>query len=46
MIWLYNIFVLGGAGYVVFALGHSGWWIVWAILLLRSEASENAERDD
>lgn len=30
---LYEGFVLGGTSYVVFALGHSGWWLVLAVVM-------------
>lgn len=31
-ILLYEGLVLGGTGYAVFALGHSGWWFLLAAL--------------
>lgn len=34
LIW--NIFVWGWAGYVVFGLGNSGWWFLLALLLTAS----------
>lgn len=33
---LYNLAVLGGCGYVVFGLGHSGRWFALAVILLAS----------
>ena len=30
---LYEILVLGGTGYAVFVLGHSGWWFILGCLL-------------
>ena len=30
---LYEGLVLGGTGYAVFVLGHSGWWFLLAALL-------------
>ena len=29
---LYETLIIGGCGYVVFGLGHSGWWFVLAVL--------------
>ena len=30
---IYQSLVLGGGGYVVFWLGHSGWWMILAAIL-------------
>ena len=30
---LFEALVLGGCGYAVFVLGHSGWWFVLAVVL-------------
>lgn len=32
-ILIYETLVIGGAGYAVFVLGHSGWWFLLAALL-------------
>lgn len=29
----WQVMVWGGAGYVVFVLGHSGWWMAFALFL-------------
>lgn len=31
-ILLYESLVIGGCGYAVFVLGHSGWWFALAVL--------------
>lgn len=38
LIW--NLAVLFGTGYVVFGLGHSGWWFVLAVFLFTSGDSK------
>jgi len=30
---LYESLVLGGTGYVVFFMGHNGWWFLLAVLM-------------
>jgi len=30
---LYESLILGGCGYAVFVLGHSGWWFVLAVFM-------------
>jgi hypothetical protein len=32
-ILVYQLIVLGGTGYAVFVLEHSGWWFLLAVLL-------------
>lgn len=34
MSYVWNFVLLFGASYVVFDLGHSGWWFVLAILMM------------
>lgn len=34
--WLYNVLLISGTGYVVFVLGHSGWWFLLTLVLLCS----------
>jgi hypothetical protein len=31
---LFRLIILGTTAYVVFGLGHSGWWFLFAILLM------------
>lgn len=31
---LYNAFLLGGTAYIVFWLGHSGWWFLFTFIFL------------
>jgi hypothetical protein len=35
-VFLYNAFVVGGAGYVVLGLGRSPWWFLVAALFIFS----------
>lgn len=30
----WNLFIILGCAYVVFGLGHSGWWFLLAVMLL------------
>jgi hypothetical protein len=39
----YNLAVLFGCGYVVFGLGHSGWWFALALICLASSKSSDDE---
>lgn len=41
-ITLFEILVLGGCGYAVFVLGHSGWWFLLAMFI--SSAAYPPER--
>ncbi len=34
--FLWNVLLLGSVGYVVFGLGHSGWWFLAATLVFRT----------
>jgi len=34
---LYNLAIIFGTAYLVFGLGHSGWWFLLAIILLAKE---------
>lgn len=36
---LYEALILGGTGYAVFALGHSGWWFLLAAIFSYSAYS-------
>lgn len=36
MVILYNALLIGACGYVVFGLGHSGWWFLLAAVLTMS----------
>ncbi len=35
-VWMWNTMVLVGTAYVVFGLGHSGWWFALALCLMQS----------
>ena len=44
LIW--GLIVLIGCSYVVFVLGHSGWWFCLALFLLAWDSCENNEEDE
>lgn len=48
MFWLcllvWNLAVLLGFGYVIFGLGHSPWWALVAITLVKSGKSDDAPK--
>lgn len=37
---IWNIFVLGGCAYVVFGLDRSGWWFLFAVILLLKDGKK------
>ena len=42
--YIYVLIVLGACGYVVFGLGHSGWWFLLALIFI--EISPKADKKD
>jgi hypothetical protein len=46
LVLLYNAVILGFTAYVVFWMGHSGWWFLLAVLLLHSFKSKSEKEDD
>jgi len=45
--YIYVLIVLGACGYVVFGLGHSGWWFLLALVLIEiSPKTNKKERDE
>ena len=40
---VYNLAVVAGCAYVVFGLGHSGWWFVVAAIFLCSSGRRNTD---
>jgi hypothetical protein len=46
MMYVWNIFIFAATGYVVFGLGHSGWWMLLPISLFMSHSSKKDGQDD
>lgn len=39
MSMVYNLIILGFTSYIVFGLGHSGWWFLLAVMLMTVPSS-------
>lgn len=45
--YIWNIFIFAGCAYVVFGLGHSGWWFaIPCALFLSEERCECGDEDE
>jgi hypothetical protein len=41
MLFLWNGLIIGGCSFIVFGLGHSGWWFLLSLILLAKRSDED-----
>lgn len=44
LMWVWDAAIIGGIGYAVFVLGHSGWWFLLALMLCAGGKSKAIAR--